>query len=63
MSKCNIASSHGYTGGVGIDLYQCWLNGLKSWGHVWKMHGEDVFGGKCSEKFEGERVRYIQEMD
>ena len=54
MSKCTIASSRGYTDNVGIELDQCWLNGLKSWGHVRKMHGEDVFGGKGSDKFEGE---------
>ena len=54
ISKCTIASGRGYTGGVGIVLDQCWLNGIKSWGHVKKMHGEDFFGGNVSEKFEGE---------
>ena len=41
MSKCTIVSVRGYTGG-------------KSWGRVWKMNGEDGFGGKGSENFEGE---------
>ena len=54
MSKCTIASSCGYTGGVGVELDQYWLNRLKSWGHVRRMYGKDVFGGKGSENFEGE---------
>ena len=51
MYKCTIASGHGYTGSVGVELDQFWLNGLKSWGHVWRMHGKDIFGGKGSKNF------------
>ena len=53
MSNCTTASGSGYTGGFGIELDQCWLNGLKSWVHI-KENTEDVFGRKVSEKFEGE---------
>ena len=53
MFKCTTASGRGYTGGIVVELDQCWLNGLKSLGRVWRMHGEDVFGGKVSDNFEG----------
>ena len=63
MSKFTIASARGYTGGVGVELDQCWLNGIKIWGHVKRMHSEDVFGGKDSGNFKGELIRHLPEMN